>query len=87
MSTIAAPREWIESLGQLRLPPKTDHRLQNLMDRRNEGLLTEVEISDVESLVELSEQLSLMRAEAFLLLGQKPEFSARPQTRTQDSYP
>ena len=73
MNTIAAPRAWIESLGKLRLPPKTDHRLQNLMDRHNEGLLTEVEISDLESLVELSEQLSLMRAEALMLLGQKPE--------------
>ncbi len=43
------------------------------MDRHNEGLLTEIEISDLESLVELSEQLSLKRADALLLLGQKPE--------------
>ena len=73
MSTIAAPREWIETLGKLRLPPKSDHRLQSLMDRHNEGLLSEAEISDLESLVELSEQLSLMRAKALVLLGQKPE--------------
>ena len=54
-------------------PQKADHRLHNLMDRHNEGLLTEVENSDLESLVELSEQLSLMRAEALLLLGQRLE--------------
>ncbi len=73
VSTIAAPREWVESLGKLRLPPKTDQRLQELMDRHNEGLLTEAETFDLESLVELSEQLSLMRAEALILLGRKPE--------------
>ena len=72
-STIDAPLEWVESVGNLRLPPKTDQRLQQLMDRNNEGLLTEAERSDLESLVELSERLSLVRAEALHLLGRKPE--------------
>ena len=73
MSTIAAPRDWIETVGNLRLPPKSDHRMQSLMDRHNAGMLTEAELSDLESLVELSERLSLMRAEALQLLGRKPE--------------
>ena len=72
-STIDAPTEWVESVGNLRLPPKADHRLQELMDRNNEGLLTETERSDLESLVELSERLSLVRAEALHLLGRNPE--------------
>ena len=42
------------------------------MDRNNEGLLTEAERADLESLVELSERLSLVRAEALKLLGRKP---------------
>ena len=42
-STIDAPLEWVESVGNLRLPPKADQRLQELMDRNNEGLLTEAE--------------------------------------------
>jgi hypothetical protein len=37
-SVVAAQVEWIESMGSLRLPSKTDHRLQDLMGRNNEGL-------------------------------------------------
>lgn len=72
-TTIDAPLEWVESVGSLRLPPKADQRLQELMDRNNEGLLTDTERADLESLVELSERLSLVRAEANHLLGRKPE--------------
>ncbi len=42
------------------------------MDRNNEGLLTDAERVDLDSLVELSERLSLVRAEALRLLGRKP---------------
>jgi hypothetical protein len=72
-STIDAPMEWVETVGNLRLPPKTDQRLQELMDRNNEGQLTESEQADLEALVELSERLSLVRAKALHLLGRKPE--------------
>lgn len=72
-STIEAPLEWVETIGGLRLPPRADHRLQELMDRNNEGLLTQAERADLESLVELSERLSLVRAEALHLLGRRPE--------------
>jgi hypothetical protein len=72
-STIEAPLEWVETVGNLRLPPKADQRLQELMDRNNEGLLTDAERADLESLVELSERLSLVRAEALHLLGRRPE--------------
>ena len=73
MSTnIIAPVEWVETVGQLALPAKADGRLQQLMDRNNEGELTETERAELESLVELSERLSLVRAEALQLLGQKP---------------
>lgn len=72
-TTIDAPLEWVESVGSLRLPAKADQRLQELMDRNNEGLLTDTERADLESLVELSERLSLVRAEAIHLLGRKPE--------------
>ena len=71
-STIDAPLEWVESVGNLRLPPKADQRLQELMDRNNDGLLTEAERSDLESLVELSERISLVRAEALHLLERIP---------------
>jgi hypothetical protein len=71
-STIDAPLEWVESVGDLRLPPKADQRLQELMDRNNEGSLSDGERADLESLVELSERISLVRAQALHLLGRKP---------------
>lgn len=72
-SAIAAPVDWIESVGNLRFPSKADHRLQDLMDRNNDGLLSEGEREELEALVELSEQLSLVRAEAWQILGKQPE--------------
>jgi len=71
-STIAAPIDWIESVGNLRFPSKADHRLQELMDRNNEGHLQNSEKEELEAWVELSEQLSLVRAEALQILGKKP---------------
>ena len=60
-------------MSELRLPAKTDRRLQELMERNTEGQLTNEERADLESLVELSEVISLVRAEALHLLGRKPE--------------
>lgn len=71
-ATVDAPLEWVESITMLRLPEHADKRLQELMDRNNEGRLNEQERADLAALVELSEQLSLVRAEAFHLLGRKP---------------
>jgi hypothetical protein len=71
-ATIAAPVDWIKAVGNLRFPSKKDHRLQDLMDRHNEGLLQESEKEELEALVELSEQLSLIRGEALQILGTQP---------------
>ena len=71
-STIAAPIDWIEAVGNLRFPSKADQRLQELMDRHTEGLLQESEREELEALVELSEQLSLVRGEALQILGKQP---------------
>ena len=73
MTVISAPIDWVESVSELRLPASADRRLQELMDRNTEGRLTGEERADLESLVELSEKLSLVRAEALHLLGRKPE--------------
>lgn len=71
-STIDAPQQWVANIAMLRLPEQADRRLQQLMDRNNEGQLTEQEKADLSALAELSEQLSLVRAEALHLLGRKP---------------
>jgi hypothetical protein len=71
-SVITAPVEWIESVGNLRFPVKADDRLQHLMERNNDGLLTADERDELEALVELSQRLSLVRAEAWQILGRPP---------------
>ncbi|RIK74293.1 MAG: hypothetical protein DCC67_16785 [Planctomycetota bacterium] len=71
-ATVDAPVAWVETIGRLRLPTKSDERLQWLMDRNNDGLLSDQEKQELDSLVELSERLSLVRAEALLLLGRRP---------------
>ncbi len=71
-TTIDAPLQWVESITMLRLPEQADQRLQDLMDRNNDGQLSEQERVDLAALAELSECLSLVRAEALHLLGRKP---------------
>jgi len=72
-SIIPAPAEWVATVGDLRLPTKADERLQQLMDRNNEGALSAAERGELEALAELSERLSLVRAEALQLLGRGPQ--------------
>jgi hypothetical protein len=72
-SVISAPIDWIESVSSLKLPARADGRLQELMDRNTEGQVNQAERAELETLVELSESLSLVRAEAFHLLGRLPE--------------
>ncbi|HEX5446455.1 MAG TPA: hypothetical protein VFW87_21735 [Pirellulales bacterium] len=73
MTAISAPVDWVEAVSQLRLSPRFDRRLQELMDRNNNGQLGEAERAELESLAEMSERLSLVRAEAFHLLGRAPQ--------------
>lgn len=42
------------------------------MERNNEGLLGDTEREELEALVELSEEMSLVRGEALKVLGRKP---------------
>lgn len=71
-TVVEAPVEMVEAVASLRFPPRADRRLQQLMDRNTEGLLTPEETEDLEILVELSESLASVRAQALLLLGRRP---------------
>ena len=71
-ATISAPEPWVRSVGDLRLPARADERLQELMDRNNEGLLNAAERAELAALAEWSEEVSLLRAEALQLLGRMP---------------
>ena len=71
-AVVEAPRDLVESLAEMRFPPKADARLQWLMDRSTEGQLTPPERDELEALAELSETMALFRAEALRLLGRRP---------------
>jgi hypothetical protein len=71
-ASIQAPVEMVETVAALRLPPKADRYLQGLMDRNNDGHLTPHEREEFEALVELSETIALVRAQAMSLLGRTP---------------
>ena len=72
MPTVEAPLDLVEALAALRFPQKTDMLLQGLMERNTEGLLTEAEREELESLVELSERIAILRSQALRLIGRKP---------------
>ena len=69
---ILMPGDFVEALGNLHFPAKTDHRLQELMDRNSEGSLSAEERRELEALVELNETLTLIRARALKSLGRAP---------------
>lgn len=66
------PHELADAVAALRLTPKADQRLQELMNRNTNGLLTDREREELETLAEMSENISLVRAKALLFLGRKP---------------
>ena len=70
MNTLTAPTTWVEPVGRLKLPGRADRRLSELMDRNTEGQLNADERDQLEELVELSEALSLVRAQALKLLAE-----------------
>lgn len=72
-NVIQAPVQMVESVANLRLPPKADRQLQSLMDRNTEGTLTPDERDELAALAELSESIALVRAQALHLLGRRPE--------------
>ena len=74
-AVIQAPREMVEAVAALRLPRTADQRLQKLMDRNTNGLLNGEERDELESLVDWSESISLMRADALQLLGRRPAYT------------
>jgi hypothetical protein len=69
---VPTPRALLESVADMRFPVKTDERLTWLMGRNTDGQLTATERDELESLVELSHTISLVRAEALRVLGRRP---------------
>jgi hypothetical protein len=61
-SAISTPLDWVESVSSLKLPARADRRLRELMARNTDGQLNRADRAELETLVELSESLSLVRA-------------------------
>lgn len=68
-AVVEAPLELVERVAGMRFPAKADALLQSLMDRNTNGELTPPEREEFEALVELSESMALVRAQALRLLG------------------
>jgi hypothetical protein len=58
----------VKAVVDLRFPHKIDRRMHKLMDRNTNGNLTKEEQDELEGLVELSETMGLLRANALHLL-------------------
>ncbi len=71
-AVIEAPVELVEAVADLHFPPRTDQRLQHLIDCNTKGTLRQEEREELESLVELSEIMSFVRSKALHLLGRRP---------------
>ena len=71
-AVLEAPVSLLESVAEMRFPAKTDALMQSLMDRNTNGELTPAERDELEGLVELSESIALVRAQALRLLGRSP---------------
>ncbi|MGA2705558.1 MAG: hypothetical protein ABSH35_31305 [Isosphaeraceae bacterium] len=71
-TVVEAPLTMVEAVAALRLPPRADQRLQVLMDRNTDGALRSEEKEELEALVELSETIALVRAQALHVLGRRP---------------
>jgi hypothetical protein len=70
---VPTPNEVLEAVAKLRFPPTSDARMTTLMDRNNNGHLTVEERNELEAWVELGESWSLVRAQALMALGRKPQ--------------
>ena len=71
-TSVSVPKSWVASVGRLALPKRTQRRMQALMDGNNEGRLTQSERLELATLVEWSEKVSLIRADALEFLGSRP---------------
>ena len=70
---VPVPREFLEAAAALRFPPSIDERLQALMDRNTDGIMTPPERDELEALIQFSQTLSLLRAKALHRLGRRPQ--------------
>jgi hypothetical protein len=62
-------RGFLEGLADQRFSPEADARCQWLMERNNDGLLSDAEREELKGLADLSQYMSLVCAQARIMLG------------------
>jgi hypothetical protein len=67
-----SPADLLKDVADLSFPAETEARMTELMDRNTEGLLSPTESDELAALVKWGHRISLLRARALLILGQKP---------------
>ncbi|MBI4616723.1 MAG: hypothetical protein HY720_24135 [Planctomycetes bacterium] len=67
-STIEAPRDLIQAFAQLCLPRTAQARLDLLMEKNNEGTISDSEREDLRALVDLCQTIAELRGRARILL-------------------
>ena len=72
MDMIPTPKDYLETLANMKFSQESNARIHELMSRNTEGQLTPQERKELASLASSSEDMSLVRARALLLLGRKP---------------
>ena len=70
---MVVPRDLVEMFADMRFPPGVDNRMQDLMDRNNDGQLNTAEHEELMGLADMSQVWSLVRAQAMIALGRKPK--------------
>lgn len=68
--TIETPVELLREMAQFEFPPSTQEKLNQLMEKNTEGNLTEPEKKELRALVDINERVSIIKAQAKLLLAQ-----------------
>ena len=69
-------RDFLETLAAQQFAPEADARCQWLMERNNFGELSGDEREELKALATLSQWMSLVRAQALLMLGRNPVATA-----------
>jgi hypothetical protein len=66
--TVEIPLELLEEVAQLEFPSTTQEALDRLMDKNNEGQLSEEERKELQALVDLNEKVAQLKGRAGLAL-------------------
>lgn len=70
VQTIEIPIQFLEEMANFQFPASTQEKLNQLMDKNNEGKLLEEEREELSALIEINERVSLLKGQAKLFLRQ-----------------